>query len=266
MTPEVQATTRGGLIRKLALASIAGQLVWIAIVVAGGFLEPGYNEARDAVSVLGARNAAHPWLFDVGVAVWGLSFIAAAAGLALDAPRGWRGRLGPALIALTGIAQILTGFPFPADCRWSIDPQCHALDMAGELSWRHYAHGLAYFYGAGALQLSVFAMAWRFRGDSRWGRSDLLAFYGGLIGLAIFSVLFFATENEVNGHYGIVQRLTLGAAMAWVGTLTVGLLAIHGRARDPAVRVVERVRTLPIGRLFVQPRSGIGGSPPERPG
>ena len=138
--------------------------------------------------------------------------------------------------------------------------------MAGELSWRHYAHGLAYFFGAVALQLSVFAMAWRFRGDSRWGRSDLLAFYGGLIGLAIFSFLFFATENKVNGHYGIVQRLTLTAAMVWVGTLTVGLLAIHGRARDPAVRLVEWVRELPIGRLFVQPGSGIAESPPERPG
>ena len=255
----MQAADRSVLIRRLAVVSLAGQLAWVAIVVAGGFLEPGYDELRDAVSVLGARNAAHPWLFDVAVAIWGLSFIAAAAALALDAPRSWRGWLGPALIALTGLAQILDGFPFPADCRWSIDAQCRALDMAGELSWRHYAHGLTYFFGAVALLLSVFTMAWRFRGDSRWGRSDLLAFYGGLIGLAIFSVLFFTAENEVNGHYGLVQRLNLAAAGFWIGALTIGLLAIYGLARDPAVRLVEWVRTLPGGRLFVRPGSGLTG-------
>jgi hypothetical protein len=61
----------------------------------------------------------------------------------------------------TGLAQILAGFPFPADCQTTIDPACHARDLAGEVSWRHEAHGWPYFLGAIALQLSVFAMAWR---------------------------------------------------------------------------------------------------------
>jgi hypothetical protein len=43
--------------------------------------------------------------------------------------------LGQGLIAFTGIAQILDGFPFPADCRrWTIDAGCRAREMAGELS------------------------------------------------------------------------------------------------------------------------------------
>jgi hypothetical protein len=66
----MQAGSRSALIPRLAVISIAGQLIWIAIVVVGGLLEPGYSEIRDAVSVLGARNAAHPWLFDVAVAIW----------------------------------------------------------------------------------------------------------------------------------------------------------------------------------------------------
>ncbi len=252
----MKANSRGALIRRLAIASIAGQLTWVAIVVVGGLLEPGYSETRDAVSVLGARNAAHPWLFDTAVAIWGASFIAAALALVLDGPRSWRGWVGPALIALTGLAQILAGFPFPADCRWSIDPGCRAQDMAGELSWRHYAHGWSYFLGAIALQLSVFAMAWRFRGDNRWGRSDLLALAGGLLGLAIFSGLFFATGNEMHGHYGLVQRLALTAGGIWVAALTIALLAIHGRERDLAVRFIIWIRTLPGGELVVRPRSG----------
>jgi len=251
------ADGRQVLIRRLAVASIAGQLIWLMIIVLAGLLEPGYSEIRDAISVLGARDAARPWVFDTGVAIWGASFIAAAVALALDRRRSWKGWLGPALVAFTGLAQILDGFPFPADCRWSIDADCRAREAAGHVSWQHVAHGWTYFLGAIALQLSVFAMAWRFHGDRRWGRADLLALGSGLLGLAIFAGLFFATGNEVHGHYGLVQRLALAAGGIWVLALTIGLLAIHGHDRDPAVRLVNWLRTLPGGQLVVRPGSGL---------
>lgn len=227
----MQSSGRGATIRRLALASLAGQLIWLAFVAFGGLWEPGYSEIRDAVSFLGARNAADPWIFDTIVAISGVSLIALAVALALDAPRELRGKLGPALIGLTGIAQILTGFPFPADCRETIDAGCHAREVAGEVSWRHIAHGWAYFLGAIALLLSVFAMAWRFRGDPRWRRADLLALVGGIFAVMIVGGLFFATGNGPEGHYGIAQRLSLAAAGAWIGALTLGLLDLYGRRR-----------------------------------
>jgi hypothetical protein len=220
------------LIRRLAIASIVGQLIWVAIVVIGGVIEPGYSEVRDAVSVMGARNAAHPWIFDTGVAIWGTSFILAAVALVLDGPRGLRGWLGPGLIALTGLAQILDGFPFPADCRWSIDANCRAQEMAGQLSWQHYAHGWTYFVGAIALQLSVFAMAWRLHGDERWGRLDLFALASGVAGLLIFGGLFFIAGNEPAGHYGLIQRFALAAGGFWVLALSVGLLVVNSDQQD----------------------------------
>lgn len=197
------------------------------IVVVAGLLEPGYSEIRDAVSVLGARDAAQPWLFDTAVAIWGISLILAALALALDAKRSWRGWLGPGLIAFTGLAQILDGFPFPADCRWTIDATCRAREAAGELSWQHYAHGITYFYGAVALMLSVFAMAWRFHGDERWGRFDLFALVGGVLGVLIVGGLFLVAGNEPGGDYGLAQRFALAAAGGWVALLTCGLLLIH---------------------------------------
>jgi hypothetical protein len=211
------------------MAALAGQLAWLAFVVFGGLFEPGYGEIRDAVSFLGARDAASPWVFDTVVAISGLSLIALAAALVLDGPRGWRGGLGPALIAFTGLAQILDGFPFPADCRKTIDAGCHARELAGEVSWQHVAHGWTYFFGAAALLLSVFAMAWRFHGDERWRRADLLAFGGGVIAIAIFGGLFFATANGPQGHYGLIQRLALAAGVAWVAALALGLLDLYGR-------------------------------------
>jgi hypothetical protein len=135
----MRAADRAETIRQLAIASIVAQATWLVLVVVAGLIEPGYSEVRDAVSVLGARDAARPWLFDTGVAIWGCSFLFAAAALALDSRRSWRNWLGPGLIALTGVAQILDGFPFPADCRWSVDATCRAREMAGELSWQHYA-------------------------------------------------------------------------------------------------------------------------------
>jgi hypothetical protein len=252
-----EGNSRRGLISHLSAASIAGQLIWLVIAVVAGLLEPGYSAIRDAVSVLGARDAARPWLFDIGVAIWGASFIAAAIALLLDAPRSWRGRVGPTLIAITGLAQILDGFAFPADCRPTIDVGCRARELAGQVSWQHVAHGWDYFLGAVALQLSVFAMAWRFRGEDRWGRSDLLALGGGLFGLVIFGALFFGTSDTMHGHYGLVQRLTLAAGGIWVGSLTIGLLAIYGHRGDLAVRIVEWIRTLPGGQLVVRPGSAL---------
>jgi Protein of unknown function (DUF998) len=252
----VRAAKRAETIRRLAITSIAAQATWLVLIVVAGLIEPGYSEIRDAVSVLGARDATRPWLFDAGVAIWGCAFLCAAAALALDSRRSWRNWLGPGLIALTGLAQILDGFPFPADCRWSIDATCRTRETAGELSWQHYAHGITYFFGAIALLASVFAMAWRFRDDERWGRSDQLALGSGLLGIAIFGVLFFLIGNEVNGQYGLVQRLALAVGGLWVLALAVALLAIHGRPGEPAFRLVEWVRGLPGGRLVPVPGSG----------
>jgi uncharacterized protein DUF998 len=248
MDPLYPQRSNTDLIRGLAITSIAGQLIWLVIVVVAGLVEPGYSEVRDAVSVLGARDAAHPWLFDIAVAIWGTSLILAALALALDAKRSWRGWLGPGLIAFTGLAQILDGFPFPADCRWTIDAGCRAREMAGELSWQHYAHGITYFFGAIALMLSVFAMAWRFHGDERWGRLDLFALIGGVLGTLIVGGLFLLGSNEPGGDYGLVQRFALAAGGFWILALTVGLLVVHGRAGGlsalvPATRRARRTDT-----------------------
>jgi hypothetical protein len=137
---------------------------------------------------------------------------------------GW----GPTLIGLTGVAQILDGFPFPADCRRTIDAGCHAREIAGELSWQHYAHGWTYFFGGLAVLLSVFAMAWRFRGDPRWEPADRIALAAGIVAVAILGTLFFFTGRGFEDQYGLAQRLALIAAIAWLATLALALLDLYG--------------------------------------
>ncbi len=221
------------LIRRLALFSLAGQLVWVVTIAIAGAVEPGYSEARDAISFLGAETAAQPWVFESAVAIWGLAFIAVA--LSLDAPKTLRGQLGPALIAVTGLAQILVGFPFPAECRDTIDAGCEARELAGQVGWRHEAHSWAYVIGADALLLSVFAMAWRFWGDerwrfggeARWGRADLLTLAAAAIGVVIIVGLFSLAEHGAEANYGLIQRLALAAGAFWVAVLALGRLYLH---------------------------------------
>ncbi len=183
---------------------------------------------------LGADNAAQPWVFNVAVTIWGASFLAAAAALLLDGPGGLRGWLGPVLIGLTGLAQIFDGFPFPAECRPTSEPWCEARELAGDVGWRHAAHGWTYFLGAISLQLSVFAMAWRFRGDRDWGRFALPTFAAGLLAIAIVAGLFFVAADGGDGSYGLVQRLALAAGGFWIAALAVGLLTLRGPARRRA--------------------------------
>jgi Protein of unknown function (DUF998) len=239
------------------MVAIGGQLLWLAFIAFGGLWEPGYSEVHDAVSFLGARNAAEPWIFNTVVAISGVSFIALAVALALDAPPGLRGKLGPVLIGLTGIAQILAGFPFPADCRETIDAGCHVREVAGEVSWRHVAHGWAYFLGAIALLLSVFAMSWRFHGDSRWrlgssnspwAAADRLTLALGALAISFFAGLFFVAGNEPEGHYGLVQRLALMAGTAWIAMLAFALLDLYGKQRLPGESRAGRQANVAEGR------------------
>jgi hypothetical protein len=74
-------------------------------------------------------------------------------------------------------------------------------------------------------------MAWRFRGDPRWGRADVLAFGAGIVAIVIFSGLFFFTGKGFESHYGLAQRFALVAAIAWLGALALALLDLYGRRR-----------------------------------
>ena len=92
----IDGRSRTDLIRGLAVGSIAGQLIWLVIVVVAGLLEPGYSEVRDAVSVLGARDAARPWLFDTG---------GGDLGSLLHPRRRWRWRSTPSAAGAAGSAR-----------------------------------------------------------------------------------------------------------------------------------------------------------------
>src|SRR3954447_22774765 len=63
-------------VRRWVWIALTGQAVFIASWVVAGALEPGYSHAEQAVSELGAKDAAHAWIVNAGLVVYGLSFVA----------------------------------------------------------------------------------------------------------------------------------------------------------------------------------------------
>lgn len=60
-------------------------------------------------------------------------------------------------------------------------------------------HGWTYMVGGVVLLASIFALAWRFRGDECWAGADRLALGCGAFGVCVFGSLFFATGDGTDG-------------------------------------------------------------------
>jgi hypothetical membrane protein len=191
-----------GRVRALACLAITAQVVFVVGWIIAGALERGYSPLRSYVSELGRRGAAHPWIFDISVVVWGLGFIA----------------LGAALT------------PALRTRRWAwFAPGLFIL--AGALSWREYGHVWASFGIELSLLLTPFALA-----RSLWpGRAGRLVLIGGLavaVALALLGGLdgWFGAHSPYSGESGLWQRIWLLVVYGWVLICAAGLIleASHG--------------------------------------
>ncbi|HEX5851996.1 MAG TPA: DUF998 domain-containing protein [Solirubrobacteraceae bacterium] len=197
-------------VRALAWFAICAQVLFIAGWIVGWLLEPGYSPVRMYISELGRRGAAHPWIFDASIVVWGIGFIALAMAL-LPAlrTRPWA-RVAPSLFALAGIFAMLDA-PLSLDCADSVSRACKARQAAGALSWHHYGHLWASLGIQIALVLTPFALA-RATWPSRLARLMLI---GGVLVALLLGVAFLADFDQ-NGSAGLGQRVQVLVVHGWV--------------------------------------------------
>ena len=215
----------------LAWATILTQAVFVGGWVLAGALEPHYSAVRQYISELGRNGAANPWIFTAFVGIWGLGFIAVAVAIvpALRT-RPWPLAM-PSLFVLAGVCAILVG-PLRMDCSETTSAVCKSREVAGALSWHHYAHGWLSLGIKVMLLLTGFALA-RSAWPSRLGR---LVLGGALVLLAVWLVTFFLHESFV-GYQGFEERLWAFVAQLWAlvcatvlileATLTPGALLAH---------------------------------------
>lgn len=226
----------------LAWYAVAAQVLFVAGWILAGALEPGYSPVRMYVSELGRRGAAHPWIFDVAVVLWGAGFIAV--GVALTPAlrtRHWA-LIAPSLFVLAGICAVLDA-PLRLDCASTVSHVCRARETAGTLSWREYGHIWASFVIEASLLLTPFALA-----RSLWpGRLARFVLVGAVL-VAVLLVLSavlggaFGAHIRQGGHAGLWQRLWLLVTHLWV-FMCAGALIFEARVAPGSGRPLPNSHT-----------------------
>lgn len=213
--------------RLLAWAAILAQVVLIGGWVLAGALEPHYSAVRDYISELGRDHAANPWIFTVFVGIWGLGFIALAVALVPSLRTRPRPLTMPLMFVLAGVCAILVG-PLRMDCSVTTSAVCKAGEVAGALSWHHYAHVWLSLGINVALLASGFAFV-RSAWPSRLGR---IVLSGALVLLAAWLTTYFLHDSFV-GYQGLEERLWALVAQLWA--LVCAIVLIHEATLTPAV-------------------------------
>lgn len=185
-------TSRGG--SRLWWAGIIGPILFTALVIAQGLLQPDYSHIAMPISALAAWPLG--WLQNLNFAMFSLLLAAFTVGLhrAVEPTRyGW---LGPALM-LVSCAGIMLVAVFP----WYRNG-----DVMVE-SAPHVAGAVMTFVGAGA---GLIAFSRRMRADARWSELSAYVLATGVAMLILFIALgAFSIEEGAPLHdiAGLLQRL-----------------------------------------------------------
>jgi uncharacterized protein DUF998 len=210
-----------------AVALLGQSIFPLAWLVAGG-IDSGYSHEKQYVSELAARNAAHPWIAQIGIAALAVSWIALGLALRAGLPRRPWSRAPAALFVATGVATACVVL-LPLDCSPSVDHACRLRHEGWDLSWRHYGHE---FLGW-ACQLMLAATPFALARALRPGILSRLALALGVIGLFIAAGGVAATVADEN-RAGIYQRAGLIVVQGWTYLLAAALLLV-ARVRPPGV-------------------------------
>jgi hypothetical membrane protein len=193
----------------LAWAAILAQVVFVGGWVLAGALEPHYSPVRQYISELGRHGAANPWIFTIFVGFWGLGLIALAVAIVTSLrTRPWPLAM-PLFFVIAGVCAILVG-QLQMDCSPTVSAVCRSREVAGTLSWHHYAHEWISLGIKISLLLTGFVFA-RSAWPSRLARLVL----SGAFVLLVAGIVTFFLHDSFTGYQGLEERLWAFVAQAW---------------------------------------------------
>ena len=180
----------------LAMAGIAGPIVFVAVVAAQSLLHPDYSQVKLPISALAAWPGG--WVQDANFVLFGLLTILFAIGLHLGVRRNRAALLGPGLLMLSGVGLIIAGlFPWQSVDGDFVVPSGHLLGA------------LLSFLGTGS---ALIALSWRMAGDPRWRGLAPYVLGSGIAIVALFVATFalvIPPGAPLHPWGGLVQRATL---------------------------------------------------------
>lgn len=197
--------------RVTAASGALAVFFFVAAVVVGSMLYPGFSQIREPISALGAQDAPHAAILDFGgFLVRGIFVLIFAIGIAVNLRRShqvvW---IGSGLLTLYAVASIGAAL-------LRCDPGCPVPENTHE-GFLHLVTGLVAFSSIG---LAPLALTPAF---ARCGRSKLAAYSAGSCILVLASFGAYAMF-AVSPWAGLLERLATFFALSWLLVTAVSLM------------------------------------------
>ncbi len=194
----------------LAYAGLIGLVGFVLSTFSLLLAEPERNALNEPISYYYVHGH-HGWLLTLGLVALGLGALALSVGVAQCVSE----RTGPRGLAIFGIAVIIAGL-FPADPWWPWE-RIPSLNAA--------IHGGAAITGMAVFALTAIPLMRSLRNEARWDRVGgffLVTAIAGVLGLVGSFVS--VTLKLAPQFLGLTERLAIGAGVAWLGLIAIGLL------------------------------------------
>ena len=202
-------------IRSLILCGVLAPIVYVAIVIVGGLLRPGYDHIANFISDLIGTGAPNRWLLDPVFGVYNAFCMAFGLGVfwrvraVLENTRRMTGLVGATILVLTGVFGFLTLFA-PED------------PVGAQVT----GTGVLHIVLAGASSLgtmvSMLLLAFWLRGSPRTRGMGIYSFIS--VGFVFVTGGITAAMGAGRGHIaGLMERLTIGGFMQWLFVLAMVL-------------------------------------------
>jgi hypothetical membrane protein len=210
---------RRGVISALAVAGVAGPIIFALGVVVQSMLHPDYSQVKLPISALAAWPGG--WVQSVNFVVFGLLTISCAIGLQLGMRPTRLGIIGPALLVLSGMGLLIAGaFPWSAVGGDFVVPAGHLLGA------------LLSFLGTGS---GFVVVSRRMAADPRWRGVATYALLSGMAIVALFVMTFalvIPPGAPLHSWGGLLQRVTLAVWFPCTVVLALRLLRVARAAEE----------------------------------
>lgn len=209
----------------LLFCGLAAPILYIAVVVFGAAIRPGYNHILHAISELSAAGAPNKSLMDTFFSIYNLLVMAFAVGLFRLAAQGtefstkWSGQWGAGVVGLVGLSGFAMFF-FPQD------PTGTPLTVVG--TFHMIFAGVASLGSIAAVLLVAF---W-FRANPGLKKYWIYSLVSGLI-ILISGGLTASAMASGSTIFGLLERVTIGTFELWILIVTIKLLRQEQAAAAP---------------------------------
>ncbi len=215
-TVEVKQSNSG--IRVLGIFGAVGPIVYIAAVLIGGFLWPGYSHYSETVSTLLSSRAPNQVIMVPLFAFYDVCLILLAVGLYYGIQKEARHIWGSAFLVAAGAGGLVL-FLFPQD--YTASPPFAVLGMLHLV-----ITGIIAFFS-----LAAIALFWlQFRLDPRWKGYDRFS----IVMLPIALTLGVLGLVSISAPYaGLADRLSIGSILLWIEVASIGLIIRGSKGSAP---------------------------------